>query len=42
MLMIDDVGGHDQDCYDRYDDLSDACQCWHAGYIDGLDHPFDQ
>jgi hypothetical protein len=35
------AGGPEWDCDDRYDQIPDACNCWHDGYIDGQDHPFD-
>lgn len=35
------AGGARSDWSDFYDNVEGAPKCWHDGYIDGRDHPFD-
>jgi len=30
------------DCEENYIDIDGACECWHDGRVDDLDHPFDE
>lgn len=35
------AGGPEWDYDERYEDIPGAPECWHDGYLDGGDNPFD-
>jgi len=35
------AGGPEWDYDERFEDIPGAPECWHDGYIDGRDNPFD-
>lgn len=36
------AGGPEWDCLGDEYSSQGSCECWHDGWMDGLNHPFDQ
>ncbi|HZD36363.1 MAG TPA: hypothetical protein VE130_14265 [Nitrososphaeraceae archaeon] len=42
LVLVVYAGGPEWDCLGDEYSKQGSCECWHDGWIDGLNHPFDQ